>query len=845
MRLEARPFPRRHRTPAGRPVQPACAATARRHLATGRASVHDAAVRSPPPTQSVLFDTPTKRKALVRKDKPRAGADTAPGRSFAEAVTVAVATHADLLTYGVPPELADRALPGCRVTVPLRGRLLVGVVWRRMAIADCGFDPGRLRPLVSATGEAIAAELLETVEFIARYYHVPVGAAVRMALPAPMRHTGIEGDDAPERLQWWVGNLAVQPWPDDLTRAEARILQRVEAAGQMAVAELRRQRLTEEPAPTADVPTGLPAPPAADKKVVVPQKVLEQLAARGLVRLWQERILRDPLGMRASMPADTPPVLMPEQRMALHRMIEDLDARRFAGHLLRGVTGSGKTEVYLHLIAHAVEQGRGAIVLVPEIALTPQLVQRFRARFGDQVAALHSAMSEGERHDQYTLAASGQRRIVIGPRSALFAPVPDLGVIVVDECHDGSFKQGSGVRYHARDVALVRARAAGAVCVLGSATPGCEEMHLAQAGRLHLTELRTRATGGTLPIARVLDLRSCERLYDTEADRPSLVSVELTEAIAQTVARGEQVMLLHNRRGYATSMICKSCGEAVECPDCAITLTWHRGQGRLRCHYCDWSTPVDISCPHCHGHNLLGIGAGTERIENTLQAMLPEVRIARFDRDTATGQRLLDTLERFRRRELDVLVGTQMLAKGHDFPAVTLVGVLLAESGLRVPDFRAAERTFQLLTQVAGRAGRGERPGHVLVQTYMPDHPAIEAALRHDHDGFVRAELRSRELAGYPPYSHMALLETRHEDGDRALAAMAILCDAMRSWGAEVRGPVWAGVAKVQGIARVHGLLRATDRKALHQCLARVRRQELVLPPGVEVVLDVDPYAFA
>ena len=816
-----------------------------------------------PPTQPELFAdvqvapsppavaAKPARKPSKHKDKPRAGAETAAGRTFAEAVEVAVATHAEMLTYGLPAELADRqgnqrVEAGTRVTVPLRGRLLVGVVWRRLPVAQCGFNPSLLRPVVACTGERIPADLRETIDFVAKYYHAPLGAAVRMALPAPMRHTGVEGDDAPERLQWWVGATGVQPWPDDLNRQEVRILQRVEAAGELEVADLRRKSLGDKAHVATQTPgEGPQAPVEQPRSVVAPQKVLEELAQRGLVRLWQARILRDPLGMRTAVPQDSPPALTPEQRLAVTRMSEDLHANRFAGHLLRGVTGSGKTEVYLHLIAEALRLGRGAIVLVPEIALTPQLVQRFRARFGDQVAALHSGMGDGERYDQYSQVQAGTRRIVIGPRSALFAPVTDLGVIVVDECHDSSFKQGSGVRYHARDVALVRARSAQAVCVLGSATPGCEEMHLVETGRLTRTELSVRALGGMLPLAKVLDLRSCERLADQEAERQSLVSVELCEAIAQTVQRGEQVMLLHNRRGYATSMICKACGEAVECPDCAITLTWHRAQGRLRCHYCDFSTAIDISCPKCHGRNLLGIGAGTERVESTLAAALPGVRIARFDRDTATGQRLLDTLEKFRRRELDVLVGTQMLAKGHDFPAVTLVGVLLAESGLRVPDFRAAERTFQLLTQVAGRAGRGERPGRVLVQTYVPDHPAIEAALRHDHDGFLRAELRQRELAGWPPYSHLAMIETRHEDPDRAMGAMTLCCERLREWGAEVRGPVLAGLSKLKGITRVHGLLRTTDRKQLHGWLNRLQRTTADLPRGVELTIDVDPYAFA
>ena len=799
-----------------------------------------------PPQQADLFGPPPPAKRPAHKQKsqaPRAGPQTLAGQTFTAAVQVAVATHTELLTYGLRPEDAERLQLGARVTVPLRGQLATGVAWRKLTMAQLDIAPERLRPLVAVREDLppLAPDLLASVEFVANYYHCPLGAAVKLALPAMARHTGIEGDDAPSLLAWWVASTDVRPWPADLSRQEGRILQRVEAEGSLAVADLRRglhvERALTPPDETA---------PQQPRAVKAPQAVLEALAERGLVRLWQERILRDPMGMREPVPPDVPRALTPEQRLALHRLLPDLQAGHFAGHLLRGITGSGKTEVYLQLIAQALDLGRSALVLVPEIALTPELVRRFRARFGDQVAALHSGMGDGERYDQYTQIALGQRRIVVGPRSARFAPVRDLGVLVVDECHDASFKQNAGIRYHARDVALFRARSAGAVCLLGSATPGCEEMHLAQTGKLHLTEMEQRPLGGTLPATHVVDLRAAPRVLDLVTQKPSVLSVELCEAVRETVARGEQALILHNRRGFASALLCQGCGEAVECPDCAISLTLHQGQRRLRCHYCDFSVPADVSCAHCHGHHMVGIGAGTERIEDLLAHEIPGLRVRRFDRDTAVGQRLLDTLDRFARRELDVLVGTQMLAKGHDFPAVTLVGVVLAETGLRVPDFRAAERTFQLLTQVAGRAGRGEKPGRVLVQTYAPEHPAIDAALRHDHKGFIAGELRQRALTGYPPSSHLALLETRHEDAERAHAALQLVVDALRGWGAEVRGPVAAGLARLRGISRAHALLRSQDRKALHGWLRRaLQGPGRQLPAGVELVVDVDPYAMS
>lgn len=784
-----------------------------------------------------------------KRSAPRAPDAAAAGQRFAVVAEVAVSQGLDALSYGVPEALLATAVVGARATVPLRGQLAVGLILQvRPAVAG---DPllAKLRPLLAVPGDSppLPTELLDTVKFLARYYHAPLGAAARACLPAALRRTGVGADRAADKQQPWVGATWLRPWPDDLGRAETRVLHRIEAEGSLPLAELRRKTRPEAVTVGQDLALGpaQPGPPPALKNVAAPTEMLEALEQRGLVRLWQQRVLRDPLGMREPVPSDEPLALTADQAVAVQALQQAIEPQTFAGFLLHGVTGSGKTEVYLQAIARALEHGRGAIVLVPEIALTPQLVRRFRARFGDQVAALHSAMSEGERLDQLDLVQGGQRRIVIGPRSALFAPMANLGVLVVDECHDGSFKQQAGLRYHARDVALVRARAAGAVCVLGSATPGCEEVALAEAGRLTTLRLPGRAVALTLPTVKVIDLRTAERLRDIEADRPSMLSHELLDAIAATVARGEQVILLHNRRGYATSMVCAACGTAVECPECAVSLTMHKASGRLRCHWCDLSLPLGISCPTCGSRNLLGVGAGTERIEVTLGAALPQVRMARFDRDTASGQQLHETLGRFRNRELDLLVGTQMLAKGHDFPAVTLVGVVLAEAGLGVADFRAAERTFQLLTQVAGRAGRGHRPGTVLVQTHQPDHVAIRYALHQDHQGFTAQELESRRRSAYPPYAHLALLETRHADERLARAAMQQAVAALESWGAQVRGPVMAQMAKVRNIWRIHALLRSEQRPPLHLWLARLRAEVLpLLPAAVEFTIDVDPASF-
>lgn len=802
----------------------------------------------PRPDQPLLLPDagPAAPRPTSRSSRPAAPASSAAGQRFDTVADVAVAQFGDALSYGVPAALQAALVAGVRVAVPLRGKLQVGVVLRVRPASEVAQLADKLRPVAALADDAppLPQELLATLGFVARYYQASVGQAVRLALPAVLRHTGVGDDTAPVKEEAWIGATFVRPWPHDLSKPAIRTLQRIETEGALPVATLRKKAPAERPDPAQPSDD---ASSAAQRRQSVPQTLLDDLQARGLVRQWTERVLRDPLGLRQPVPRDRPPTLRAGQQAAADQLLAAAREQRFAGVLLHGVTGSGKTEVYLALVEAVLATGRGAIVLVPEIALTPQLVTRFRARLGDQVAALHSAMSEGERLDQFSQIASGQRRVVVGPRSALFAPVPALGAIVVDECHDSSFKQGSGIRYHARDVALYRAQQAGAVCVLGSATPGCEELLLAQSGKLLRLDLHERASGGQLPAVRLIDLKTAERLREPDDDRPSLLSRELAEAVAATVARGEQVMLLHNRRGFATSLVCQGCGAALECPDCAISLTYHKAQGRMRCHACDYSLPLSASCAVCGSHNHLPVGAGTERIEQTLAALYPHLRIARFDRDTASGQNLLSILERFGRRELDVLVGTQMLAKGHDFPAVTLVGVLLAESGLLIPDFRASERTFQLLTQVAGRAGRADLPGQVLVQSFQPEHPAISTALRHDFDAFAAAEQAERRLQRQPPYVHMALLETRHEDAELARSALADACALLRDGpeadALEIRGPILAGLARVRGLWRIHALVQATERPPLHQALARLRRSWRP-PSAVEWSLDVDPQAF-
>lgn len=757
------------------------------------------------------------------------GQDT--GATPAALVAVTASTH--LLAYAPPRGGRTTLAPGMRVEVPLRGGTQVGVVWALTTAQAAGCPAEKLRPIRRVLDEAPlwSEALRETLDFVARYYHVPVGLVARTALPVALRRLRRPEDPPAEKRVQIAEPVDGVAWPVDLRAAEARVLQRLAAEGPVPVAALRKR------ARSASGPV---------QRVSVPQTMLESLQERGLLRLRAEVVQRDPLGLRSAAPPDTPPTLRPAQQTALDACVAAFDAGEPAAFLLQGVTGSGKTEVYVRLIAHVLERtDRGAIVLVPEIALTPQLVTRFRARLGDTVAVLHSAMSEGERHDQMRALASGQRRVAVGPRSALFAPIMRLGVVVVDECHDGSYKQGSGVRYHARDVALVLARAAGAVCVFGTATPGCDERALVDRGALRRLELPERATGRPMPAVQVIDLKETPRLQ-AEGGGASMWTRPLLDAIEETVRRGEQAIVLHNRRGFSQALVCRRCGEPVNCPDCAVSLTLHQRHRRLRCHLCDHTSPAAVSCVHCGSDDLIGVGAGTEKVEARLIAELPKLRVARFDRDTASGARMLATLERFRRRELDVLVGTQMLAKGHDFPRVTLVAILLAETGLRIPDFRAAERTYQLLTQVSGRAGRAERPGRVIVQTWAPDEPAIRCALNHDLEGFLQAELRDRQATWYPPACHLALVETSHTDERRAGQACSGAVEVLRAHGLEVRGPLPAGIARLRGQHRFHALVRSSSRAPLHRGLAAVERTERQWSqPGVRLVLDVDPQSFA
>jgi len=796
-------------------------------------------------------------------------------------------------TYRVPIDLQGLARPGCRVLVPFGAkRRVLGVV--------VGQGGGEGRPTALKTIEDLLDTeplldpgLLELLVWIAGYYMAPLGEVIRAALPTAL-HTQerqvVRVTD--EGLRVLAAQQAVlRSQSDDLSRREQEILEQLAAASRRSlslrslqaaggtgralsallerglVSQVTRRkggRFRVEVVLELEEPVDIDALARSKRQQALAlglrqaggraslsalrgaglpatSDVARRLEEKGVVRLRRVEVPRDPFAAepvrleRAPTPTD-------EQRVALDALVAAARAGGFASFLLHGITSSGKTEVYLRLIAEVLEGGRDAIVLVPEISLTPQLAARFRARFGDQVAVLHSGLTDAERHGQWRLIRGGKVRIVVGARSAIFAPVARLGVVIVDEEHDPSFKQEEGVRYNARDVALVRARAAGALAVLGSATPSLESFFRAQQGRMTLLELRHRATPRPLPEVEVVDLKR----YQTGPE--GFLSAPLSQALDQVLERGEQAILFLNRRGFSTFLLCRLCGHVFRCVHCSVSLTYHRaGAERISCHYCGYSRGVPARCPTCGGQEIIRMGMGTEQLEEGLRLRFPEARIARLDRDTAGGRGLRRILDRVNRGEVDILVGTQMVTKGHDFPQVTLVGVISADLGLHFPDFRASERTFQLLTQVAGRAGRGEQPGRVVVQTYSPEHPSISHARTHDFVAFYTEEVESRRDLIYPPWGHLAAVRLDGADATAVEQRARELVERGRrdltpGRPVVILGPAEAPIQKLKGKTRWLVLLKSRQRADLRKVLEAMVAGALDERGGqVRISVDVDP----
>jgi primosomal protein N' (replication factor Y) len=568
-------------------------------------------------------------------------------------------------------------------------------------------------------------------------------------------------------------------------------------------------------------------------------KVLEQ---RGLIESVWAAVRRDPLAGRSETEAE-PFELSADQAAALAAIEEPLHAGQYQTFLLHGVTGSGKTEVYLRAMRHALDLGKTAMMLVPEIALTPVFSRRLRSRFGDEVAIFHSSLSPGERFDEWNRLRRGEARVVIGTRSAVFAPVRDLGLLVVDEEHDTSYRQHESPFYHARDTAIMRGRAANAVVVLGSATPSLESYANAKSGKYTYLQLPHRVGGRPLAVAETIDLREAF----AEAGKPIVIAPALLTAIEETHARGEQSIILLNRRGFSSFVLCRTCGESIHCQNCDVALTYHKADRALLCHYCNFRRPAPQVCPMCQGKYIYYVGEGTQQIEAMLCARFPTLRIARLDRDTAARKNAFEhTIMKFGRGELDLLVGTQMLAKGHDYPNVTLVGVISVDAGLGMPDFRASERTFQLLTQVSGRAGRGALPGRVMVQTYYPDHYVLRHAIAQDFEGFFAEEVNHRQNLGFPPFVSLASVLVHHTDLkvviDLANRLRAALDAANADRSCRILGPAPAPLARLKDEHRWQLLIKGRDRRKMRAVIDSAFASEKITASDHRWInLEIDP----
>ncbi len=789
-------------------------------------------------------------------------------------------------SYRLPPSLAAACLPGCRVRVPFGRKTLTGVT---VALDPCETPPAGLREVLELLDDRplVSEELLEFTRWLSDYYFAPRGLVLQAALPASLRRRTLRklGITAAgeELLQNPFSSLIPSerrildllarkgPVPPDrlrgvLSRGLAPLLRRLESRGWMEVLEReaplpgsgRKEEWT-LPGPRLP-PRGDPALRGSRGRLVealrdaggglpsagllrtcrVSRATLRALSAEGWVVLQKRDAGKDPEdSIRAS--AVSAPVLTPDQAAAAEAIRTSLDEGGYRCFLLEGVTGSGKTEVYLSAAARTLAQGKGVLYLVPEIGLTPLLAGRLTERFPGQVAVLHSGLREGERRERWERIRLGKAPLILGTRSGLFAPHPRIGLVIVDEEQDSSYYQEESPRYHARDAALVRARRLQATVVLGSATPSLETVASVRRNRFRHLRLPERVEKRSLPEVRLIDMREEFRRRGVE----SLLSRELTQAVLEVRSSGSQALLLLNRRGFATFVLCRSCGRRLECPRCSIAMTYHRSEQRLRCHYCDSLRALPAACPQCGSPHLHAGGAGTERLEETIRGLDPELRIARMDRDTTRGREHEAILRRFERGEIDLMLGTQMLAKGHDFPGVTLVGILSADAMLGLPDFRAAERTYQLLAQAAGRAGRGHRPGRVLIQAFATDHPALRAAAEHAPEQFYERELHLRKVMAYPPWVALTQIRLNDRKKERGEERIRLVAERLRREARgeyDVLGPSPAPLERIRSEYRFQILLKGRSRKALAEGVRR-SLDSLERSPGLPrgLAVETDP----
>jgi primosomal protein N' (replication factor Y) len=757
-----------------------------------------------------------------------------PAHKFAQVIVPAPLKEP--LTYSVPEFLEEKIAPGARVLVPLRKRTVTGIV---LALSG-GAPVKETKPLAAVLDEqpVLDAQLLKLARWVSQYYLTPLGEVVATMLP--------------------------RNWRRESQRTVTLSRSRCDFADEscaLVLRELERQR--------GKTTVKLLARKFRGQSM---EKILARLESSGAVTI-EEHLPKQrpgkyefPSGEIDRGPAPSEPLLLTAaQQAALAAIEQRIMNGGFEAFLLHGVTGSGKTEVYLRAMEQAKELGRRSLILIPEISLTPQLLDRLHARFPQRIGVLHSALTDAERWAHWRRIAAGEADIVVGARSAVFAPLPDLGLILVDEEHDPSYKQEDGLRYNGRDVAVVRAKLLGCPVILGSATPSLESYENCRRGRYRLLEIPQRVEQRPLPVIETVDLRARfdghaakpdSNRSDEYADRKDparqLFSEALIDALKRNLEARRQTLIFLNRRGFANFLQCTLCGYVWRCPHCSVTLTAHRRQKTICCHHCDYRRPISEVCPECNSPSLTGIGSGTERIEEALQRLVPQARIARMDRDTTAKRGSQEQLiRRWAKGDIDILVGTQMITKGHDVSGVTLVGALLADVSLNLPDFRAAERTFQLLSQVAGRSGRGEDPGRMIVQTFAPDHYVFEHLVTHDYAGFFRAESEFRRALEYPPFSRLVGLRLDGPKAEEVEKAARTLADRLRALQrrdakfaahVELLGPAPAPLERLRDRYRWQFLIRAKQSPPL---LEFARRARELVPPGraVRLHIDVDPYS--
>ncbi|HEX9628825.1 MAG TPA: primosomal protein N' [Pyrinomonadaceae bacterium] len=785
---------------------------------------------------------------------------------------VAVPVHVlTTFIYRLPSALRSIAQPGSRIAVPFGRKLVTGYIVALHAELRSGTSLKEenikeaceildLVPLVTA-------EILELTRWVSEYYLAPWGEVLKAALPpgvsprveqlltiteagrAELNHSAADNESLKRRLLEFVNNvdtIALSSVVDKLKSGEVtKVAHALAREGFLNIEQQsgtdsvrakyeRRVRLL----PTVRDPENAAKISDAQQRVIealrneqslrfadllaraqVGPSPVMTLAKRKLVEIFEQQFRRDPL---SSSPATavTDYVLTEDQERVIAEIDRSLNSHTYSPFLLHGVTGSGKTEVYIRAMRVALKLGRSALMLVPEIALTPVFSRRLRMHFGEQVAIFHSSLSKGERFDEWTRVRNGTARIVIGTRSAVFVPIQNLGLIIVDEEHESTYRQQDSPHYNARDTAIVRAQKQSAVVVLGSATPSLESFHNASTGKYQYLQLPNRLGDRPLAVAEIIDMRAAFARHD----RPAIFSDELLQAIDDTHRRGEQSIILLNRRGYSSFVLCRSCGESIQCPNCDVTLTYHRSERVIICHYCNHREAAPAKCPSCGGKYIYYVGEGTQQIEEKLRTLFPSIRIARIDRDTTSRRHAFEkSLLDFSEGKIDMLVGTQILAKGHDFPNVTLVGVVSVDAGLALPDFRAAERTFQLLTQVAGRAGRGDLAGKVLIQTYHPYHYALQHASSQDYAGFYEEEIRHRQNHSYPPFVALASLLVHGAKLDQvrsdALQLRKELDVANPDRIVRVLGPAPAALARLKNEFRMQLLIKGRKRQQLRDVI--------------------------